>query len=130
MPYAGFYGGEMPDPLTSCPGYTPPSGPPIFLQIGPGNQTPNVSSHTINQGSTTLDNCEFDETNYINPDSSAQSLGRSVLNMRDAIVLIPKNPLTSGLTYTISIVNSGNTYTWTIAVSATHLSPQPDAHIR
>jgi len=130
IPFDGFYGGEWPDPLTSCSGYLSPSGPPIFLQIGPGNQTPNVTSHTIKQGSTTLENCEFDETNYANPDSSAQSLGRNILGMRDAIVLMPKNPLTSGMTYTISIINSGTTYTWSITVSSAQLIRQPDAHIR
>lgn len=130
MPYTGFFGGESPNPLTSCPGYAAPSGPPIFLQIGAGNLTPNVTSHSFSQGSTSLEHCVFDETNYTNPDSGSQSLGRSVLNMRDAIVLMPKNPLSPGVTYTVSITNSGTTYTWSITVSASDLLIAPYSEIR
>ena len=130
IPYTGFYGGEWPDPLTSCPGYAAPSGPPVFLQIGSGNQVPNVTGHSFKQGGTSLEHCVFDETNYTNPDSSAQGLGRSVLNMRDSIVLMPRNPLNAGITYTISIINSGTTYTWSFTVTGTHILAAPNSEVR
>jgi hypothetical protein len=119
LPYTRFNGGEWPEPLSSCPGFTLPSGPPIYLQIGSGSQIPNVTAYSFNQGSTNLEICEFDETNYTNPNASYQDLGRSVLNMRDAIVIMPRAPLTPGLTYTVSITNSGTTYTWSFKVSGT-----------
>jgi len=109
--------GEYPSPLTSCPGYSSPSGLPIILQIGPGNLTPNVTSHLFMQGSTPLEHCVFDETSYSNPDSSQQSLGRGILDSRDAIILIPRNPLTPGASYTVSITVSGKTHTWSFSVS-------------
>jgi uncharacterized protein YkwD len=130
MPYTTFDGYEAPDPLTSCSGYTTPSGPPIYLQIGNGNQVPNVTSYSFRQGSTNLESCEFDETNYTNPNSSYQSLGRSVLNMRDAIVIMPRDYLTYDLTYTVLITNSGTTYTWSFTVSGTQILSLPNAEIR
>ncbi len=114
--------GEYPDPLTSCPGYSTPSGLPIILQIGPGNVTPNVTSHSFMQGSTPLEHCVFDETSYTNPDGSAQSLGRSCLDARDATVLIPRYPLTPGATYSASITVNDQTYTWSFTVSSTALA--------
>jgi hypothetical protein len=114
-----YFGGEWPDPLTACPGYITPSGLPIILQIGPGNLTPSVTAHSFMQGATPLEHCIFDETNYINPDSNTQSVGRSVLNARDAIVLIPRAPLTTGATYTVSITANGHTDTWSFVVPDT-----------
>ncbi len=106
------HSGETPSPLTSCPGYSQPSGPPVMLQIGDGGQTPNVTAHSFQENGVAREHCVFDETNYANPNGSYQSLGRSILNMRDAIVIMPRNPLISGATYTVSITVNGNTYVW------------------
>jgi hypothetical protein len=107
------HSGESPSPLTSCPGYTEPSGPPIMLQIGDGSQTPNVTATSFRENGVAREHCVFDETNYTNPDSGSQSLGRSILNMRDAIVIMPRSPLAPGAKYTVSITVNGSTYTWT-----------------
>jgi hypothetical protein len=112
-----YAGGEWPDPLSACAGYATPSGLPIILQIGPGNLTPNVTAHAFTQGSTPLEHCVFDETTYTNPDSGTQNTGRNVLNARDAIVLIPRNPLTPGAAYQVSITANGQTYAWFFTVS-------------
>lgn len=112
--YGGF---ESPDPLTSCPGYTAPAGLPIILQIGDGSLTPSVTAHSIRSGGKALEHCIFDETSYKNPDGNSQSLGRAVLGGRDAIVLIPRQPLTQGATYTVSVTSNGTKYTWSFSVS-------------
>jgi len=117
-----YLGGEWPDPLTACPGYAAPSGLPLILQIGPGNLIPSVTAHSFMQGATALEHCVFDETNYTNPDSSTQNTGRSILNSRDAIVLIPQAPLTPGATYTVSITANGQMYAWSFMVSNTALA--------
>jgi hypothetical protein len=132
-----YDGNESPDPLTSCSGYTAPSGLPIILQLGTGNAiafgglSP-VSAFSFKQGATTLPSCEFDENNYQNPDASLQSLGRAVLDSRDAIVIVPKTPLTPGATYTVSVTANAQTYTWsfTVSASATALEVGPEALIR
>jgi uncharacterized protein YkwD len=130
MPYVEFTGGEWPDPLASCPGYTAPSGPPILIQVGSGDQIPLVTAHSFQQAGTQLDHCIFDETNYANGDPGAQSTGRSVMGMRNAIVLMPKERLEPGLTYTVSVTNNGTAYTWSFTVSESPILSSPSAEIR
>ncbi len=110
--------GEYPDPLTSCPGYSSPSGLPIILQLGPGDRTPSVTGSAFLQGSTPLPHCVFDEVSYVNSDPAQQALGRVILDSRDAVVVIPRSPLTPGTRYTVSITANGETYTWSFTVSS------------
>lgn len=116
--------GEYPSPLTSCPGYAAPSGLPLIVQIGSGNVTPVVSATSFKQNGQPLEHCVFDETNYKNPDGVQQNLGRSILAARDAIVLIPRSPLSPGMTYTVSITVNGQTYTWSFSISANAKEPE------
>lgn len=109
--------GEYPNPLSSCPGYNPPTGLPIILQLGPGDVTPVVTAHSFQKGSTPLAHCVFDETSYVNPNPADQSGMRGVLDAHDAIVLIPRSPLEPGASYTVSITVNGQTYTWSFRVS-------------
>ncbi|NOR83482.1 MAG: hypothetical protein GQ526_08325, partial [Ardenticatenales bacterium] len=118
------YWGENPDPLTSCPGYTAPAGLPIILQIGAGELSPSVSSHSLKEGDTELEHCTLDETTYVNPNPDLQRLGRSTLNSRDAVVIIPREPLAPGGTYTVSVTVNGQTITWSFTVSAAAASAQ------
>jgi len=118
MPYLAYGGTEFPDPLTSCPGYDAPSGLPIYLMIDPNGPAPNVTAHSFMQGSAPIEHCVFDETRYTNPDSYSQSLGRAVLGMRSAIILMPRNPLTPGASYTVSITTNGQNYTWSFTVES------------
>lgn len=109
--------GETPSPLTSCPGYATPSGLPVVLIFGGGDPAPVVSEHSFTQGGTPLEHCVFDGTNYVNPDAGWQSLGRSILRGRNAVVLVPRAPLTSGASYTTSITADGKAYQWTFSVA-------------
>lgn len=113
----GQYWGEYPDPLKSCPGYETPTGLPIILQAGPGELTPVVNSHAFKQGSQKLESCVFSEATYANPNSYEKGLARSILAERDAIVLIPRHPLTPGVDYTVSITVNGENYIWSFKVS-------------
>jgi hypothetical protein len=117
-----YDGNEQPDPLTSCPGFGlgTGSGLPILLQIGPGDITPTVTASSLRRGTTQLEHCIFDETNYVNSIASLQTLGRGLLGARDAIVLIPRLALTAGA-YTVSITvfdqSRTQTHTWTFNVT-------------
>ncbi len=111
------YFNEYPDPLSSCAGYSSPAGLPIILQIGAGDMTPEVTSHSFVHGEVNLDHCVFDETTYTNPDAGARSLGRAILDSRDAIVLIPRDPLTPSETYSVSITANGKSYNWSFTIS-------------
>jgi hypothetical protein len=125
-----YNGGEWPDPLSPCPGYAAPSGPPILLQIGSGNLTPNVSDFSFKTGDTLLESCLYDETSYTNEEPGTQSSGRLILNGRDAIVLIPRNPLLLGESYTVSITTNGETTTWTFTAVASTFDEQMPTHIK
>ena len=114
---------EWPSPLTSCPGYNRPSGLPVILQVGSGDTTPIVTSHEFARGVTILEHCVFDENTYTNPDSSEELLARSILDSRDAIVLIPRDPLIPGAEYTVSITVNGKTHTWSFTVTGATPSP-------
>jgi uncharacterized protein YkwD len=108
---------EFPDPLSGCPGFSAPAGLPIYLQLGNGSTTPRVTASSLLQGTAPVAFCIFDETTYTNPDAASQSLGRQILGARDAIVMIPRAPLSGGATYRVSITVNGQVYAWTFAVS-------------
>jgi len=125
--------GETPDPLTSCPGYTAPTGLPVTLQLGAGDLTPNVTGHSFTTaGGASLEHCVFDETNYSNPSDYEEYWVRSILDARDAVVLIPKDPLTPGGTYMVSITANGQTHQWSFNVSenAKYQKIRPDGLVR
>lgn len=67
-----------------------------------------------------VDVCWFTENTYTNPNPTgyAQDLGRSVLGARDAVVLMPRNPLTLGHTYTVSLTVNGSTTTWSFTTTS------------
>jgi hypothetical protein len=109
--------GESPSPLSSCPGYTEPSGLPLLLQIGLGELTPAVTAHSFTRNGVNFEHCIFDETSYMHPDNASQELGRNILDSRDAIVLIPREPLVPGATYHISITVNGSKVEWSFTVS-------------
>jgi uncharacterized protein YkwD len=113
-----YDGNEQPDPLTSCPGYSAPSGLPILVQVGPGGSSFVVGAHTIRQGNTDLPHCTFTSSTYTNSlDQDLQTLGRQILAASDAIVLIPQQPLVHGLSYTVSVVVNDQTLVWTFHVA-------------
>jgi hypothetical protein len=110
-------GTDAPEPLTSCPGYLSPTGLPLLLQIGNGSlSTVSVTSSTLRLGATPVEHCVFTENTYINYDSALQTGGRAVLGTRDAIVLIPRYPLTGGATYAVSVTANGRVYQWSFMV--------------
>lgn len=118
-----FHRGGQPSTLASCRGYRAPSGFPVILQIGSGNLTPVVSTTSFTQNGRPLEHCVFDETTYRNPDREQQQLGRSILAARNAIVLVPRSPLTTGTTYTASITANGRTHTWSFGISGATRTP-------
>lgn len=107
---------EWPEPLSSCPGYEYPVGAPIYLQVGTGRRYPAVEYTSLQAGVRPVDHCVLTEMTYTNPDASAQASGRAVLAARDAIVLIPREKLEVGQTYTVTVIVDGQNVTWSFAV--------------
>ena len=105
---------EYPDPLASCPGYARPTGAPVMLLLGAGDRVPSVTRSRFIQLSdgVSLAHCIFDQTNYVNPNPSAQQTGRLILAQQNAIILIPFQRHRVGHSYEATIETNGETYTW------------------
>jgi uncharacterized protein YkwD len=103
--------GEFPDPLVSC-GISRPTGPPIIIQIGDGDQTPNVTGSSLMKDGQAIPHCVIDETSYTNPNRDRQRIGREVLDKRDAIILIPHAPLEADSLYSVEVDVNGENIIW------------------
>ena len=108
---------EYPSPLTSCPGYEAPTGLPLIVQLGSGGTVPHVIESWVLEGKTALEHCAFDELTYRNRDAVQQALGRRILASRNAIVLIPREPLRPGASYRAVIEVNGRLIDWAFSVS-------------
>ena len=112
---------EWPNPLTSCPGYGPPSGLAITLQLGNWMDTHlgeySVAQVTADGNRTKIEACGIDSTSYSNPDAYSQDLGRNVLKSNGTVVLIPRAPLDEGAKYAVSMTANGKRYNWTFTIN-------------
>lgn len=109
---------EFPEALSTCPGYTQPTGAPIILQVGQGNVTPQVTATSLFKDGEYLAHCRFDETTFTHPNDFRQKSAREILNQRDAIVIIPQQPLLPDKTYAVRVDVNGQTYTWSFRTAA------------
>jgi cysteine-rich secretory family protein len=112
-----FRGGEWPNPLASCPGYQTPTGHAVILQLG-AEVAPDVSTHSFSRDGKELEHCIFDASTYTNPDPSQSHAAKGNLNLYGAIVLIPREPLTPGAKYSVSITVRDTTYEWSFSVAS------------
>jgi uncharacterized protein YkwD len=119
-----YSGGDYPDPLKS-PGCAGSQGLPLILQVGKGSLNVGLAASNptlFRSGSTPLQHCAFTETSYDAGNPTDTTYGRLLLSVRDAIVLLPKDPLTPGATYTVSVNatlnGAGQTFTWSFTVAA------------
>lgn len=110
--------GEWPDPLTACPGYAPPMGLAITLQLGAlADAKLSAYSLRLNGGDPApIEACGFDAGTYVNPDPAQQRRVRDTLRDFGAVVVVPRAPLSPGA-YTVSITAAGRQYTWSFRVS-------------
>jgi hypothetical protein len=110
-PLTTYGGGESPNPLQGpCAGYTTPTGLPVFVQIGGNVATSAGPIHTIvgnNAPATQLENCVLD--------SNSPNVGTN-LTYRGAVVMIPRQPLVNGVTYTVALTVNLVPYTWQFTV--------------
>jgi len=119
FPSLAYRGEEFPNALTSCPGYSVPTGVPIILELGAPLEGENVklSSSSLSENGSQLETCGFDATSYANSDGFQQARLREGLHSYGAVAVIPKSPLQPGHQYTVSIVADSQTYTWTFPVA-------------
>jgi len=109
-------GGEWPNPLSSCYGYTFPAGLPITMQLG--TMVPaRLSAYSLRRESASqiLEACGFDAQSYSNPNAAEQDRGREALTDLGAVVAVPRTPLAAG-NYTVEMTVNGRSYTWRFLV--------------
>lgn len=105
---------EWPDPATACPPAWqgdpyPVAGLPLISSFGPNVSAITSASATLRRDGVLIPVCVVRETNYVNPEPSVQSLGRSILAYNHNVFTIPQRPLLSG-SYTLSVTtNVGST---------------------
>ena len=103
---------EVPDPLTSCPGYTAPSGLPL-LALFP--EPISGASAELRMDGNLVASCLIDQR-YSNPDAPSQEIGRALLKQKNAVIVIPRAPLTPGATYEATVVSSAGVVRWSFRV--------------
>jgi hypothetical protein len=104
-----YFSWEAPDARSQC-GYTGPAGQPIFLLLG--QTITGTVTASLTRDSTSIPCCEMDGSNYNDNNY------RSILDMRGAVVLLPRDPLAAG-NYTATITVGTQPYTWSFGVAAT-----------
>ena len=109
---------EFPEALSTCAGYQQPTGAPIMLQIGDGSQVPNVTASALFRDGEPLAHCRFDETNFTHPNEFRQRTARLILDNRDAIIIIPQQPMLPDSTYSVRVDANGQTYTWSFRTAS------------
>ncbi len=101
VPLLEFRGPEFPNPLTSCPGFSAPTGVPIYISRGVATEVETATLQT-SQG-TGIALCVLSASTYRNANGGEEQFGRSVLKGYGAVVLIPQTPLTSGSVYQVAV---------------------------
>ena len=105
---------EWPDPLATC-GYHTPTGIPITLQIG-GSAPAGLEDYSLTRNGKPVAACAFDATTYKSKDRIASERVRKQLAQFAAIVMVPREPLVPGSTYTVKMTASGQSFSWWFAV--------------
>ena len=108
-PLTTFSGGEWPDPLQACSGYTAPAGLPVYIEVGGNVHTTVGPVHSFTSNGVPLSHCVIDSNNT--------ALG-SFLQERGAVILIPQKPLGTGVTYTVALTVNGVPHTWSFSVGS------------
>ena len=108
-----------PSPLESCPGFTAPSGAAIIALLPaapPGGTTAFLTSPSggvVGQGAEL---CVVTAATYRSTDQVYGPAGQSMLTLMNAVLVIPRRPLSDGA-HTVRLVRPGQSdITWTFGV--------------
>jgi hypothetical protein len=129
-----YYGGEWPNPLTSCPNFDPKTtGLPIVIR-SPNAMNTTVSNAQLSVDGQPLELCAFGSTQYSNstdqpinyPDGphSAEQIARDLLKGYGAAVLLPKAPFLPNKTYLVSLQLNGQPMSWRFHTASTPRTPR------
>jgi IPT/TIG domain-containing protein/cysteine-rich secretory family protein len=106
-PLTTYNGGESPDPLQACPGYAAPTGLPVFIELGGNVSTTAGPVHSFTGNGVPLAHCVIDSTN--------SAVGGDLTD-RGGVIVVPEQPLQSGVKYVVALTVNGAPYTWSFTV--------------
>ena len=117
-------GGELPNPLESCPGYRyGTAGLPLIIML-PDRPEPSATAQLVGPGDTRYSTddgslCRVDEHTYISTNTVYGPTGLSILGGNNAVFLIAKRRLTPGRWHvTYSSTETGEQITWSFSIRA------------
>lgn len=116
-PLTTYGGGEFPDPLQGCPGYTAPTGLPVFIQVGGNVATTVGPGYTFLANGVNVAACVIDS-------NKAATFGAN-LTYRGGVIVIPRSPLVNGVKYTVALTVNNLSYTWSFNVGSSLTSCSP-----
>jgi IPT/TIG domain-containing protein/cysteine-rich secretory family protein len=111
LTYSGF---EYPDPLQACPGYSLPAGLPVSVQLGGNVSAVAGPVHSFTGNGVALEHCIIDSTN--------PTLGGNLVG-RGGVILIPRQPLQTGVKYVVALTINGVARTWSFSVGPLYTPP-------
>lgn len=109
-----YTGGEYPDPLGPCAGWTAPTGAPILLTLPDPGEVHEVS--ITGPDAQPLATCWFDAARFHHGDAVQRDLGRAILRERNALVVLPREPLATGRHRVTVDLDGADLATWTFTV--------------
>jgi hypothetical protein len=123
---AAFPGGEWPDPLAACSGYSAPTGTPITIQFGA--RTPlRIGSHALSADGATLEHCIYHAADFPSTGEPGETAAaRSALQKSGAVVMVPREPMVAGRNYAVSIEINGQRYAWTFRIAPSTPGAAPE----
>jgi len=119
-PLTTYAGGEFPDPLQGCPGYSAPTGLPVFIQVGGNVATSAGAVHSFTGNGTPLAHCVIDSNN--------SAVGSS-LYTRGGVIVIPQQPLQTGVKYVVALTVNSVPYTWSFTVGPLISAPGAPSNV-
>jgi hypothetical protein len=115
VPIGALRNFEIPNPLTSCPGYHLPVGLPITIQVGTGYRG-YLASYLLRDSSGPVAVCGFDWKSYQNPNAYVRDQARKELRMFGGMILIPRSPLKDGR-YIVSVDTVREKLEWSFTIA-------------
>ncbi|MDY7101879.1 MAG: CAP domain-containing protein [Actinomycetota bacterium] len=94
VPLREYPGNELPDPVTACPGYSPPTGLPILVLLP--DDAVDVTSSGIDVDGRRVAHCRITAESYTHPVQRWEDRGRALLAADNATILVARDPFEDG----------------------------------
>lgn len=121
-----YAGGEWPDPLTPCAGFSAAAGLPLIVTTTADTDT-TVSQASVRVGGVPVEVCAYGSAQYVNTTdapgnytsgpAAAQDVGRRILKGSGAVFVIPREPLAPDATVDAEVTINGERHAWSFTTA-------------